>query len=44
MILCLCHGNGDVERGFSMNKHTLSDNLGGETLIARFVCEEEGTV
>ena len=41
MILCLFHGNADVERGFSVNKYCLSENLSEESLIARRIVWEK---
>ena len=41
IILTLFHGNASVERGFSVNKNCLSDNLQEQSLIARrIVCQE----
>ena len=34
-ILVLSHGNAEVERGFSVNKNLLRDNLSEESLIAQ---------
>ena len=39
-ILTMFHGNADVERGFSVNKHCISDNLQEDNLVSRrLVCE-----
>ena len=35
MILILSHGNAEVERGFSINKQVLKDNLAESSLIAQ---------
>ena len=35
MILVLSHGNAEVERGFSINKNLIRDNLSEESLIAQ---------
>ena len=40
VILLLFHGNADVERGFSVNTHRISENLKEETVIARRVISE----
>ena len=41
LIFILFHGNANVERGFSINKHCLSDNLQEESLVARrMICEQ----
>ncbi|CAN7981355.1 unnamed protein product [Ixodes pacificus] len=37
LILCLSHGNAAVERGFSVNKECLVENLKEESLIAQRV-------
>ena len=34
-ILLLSHGNAEVERGFSVNKNLLQENICGKSLIAR---------
>ena len=34
-LLCLSHGQASVERGVSVNKYTMEDNLSNEGLIAR---------
>ena len=40
LILVLFHGNAAVERGFSINKYCLAENLHEESLIARrLVCD-----
>ena len=33
MILCLKHGQADIERGFSINKNLLKDNMKEASLI-----------
>ena len=41
LIFILYHGNANVERGFSINKHCLSENLQEESLVARrMICEQ----
>ena len=43
LILVNFHGNASVERGFSVNKHCLADNLLEQNLVARrMVCEQVG--
>ena len=38
MILCLNHGQADIERGFSVNKNQLKDNMKEASLIIqRFI-------
>ena len=33
--LLLSHGQAEVERGFSVNKHTMEDNISNEGLVAK---------
>ena len=41
IILINFHGNAGVERGFSVNKHCLAENLHEESLVARrMLCEQ----
>lgn len=41
LILTLSHGQATIERGFSVNREVLVENIKEETLIAlRFVCDE----
>jgi hypothetical protein len=35
IVLLLSHGNAEVERGFSVNKHLLHDNVTEKSLIAQ---------
>lgn len=35
MVLVISHGNSSLERGFSVNKEDLIDNMANETLVAR---------
>ncbi|XP_052221862.1 uncharacterized protein LOC127838275 isoform X1 [Dreissena polymorpha] len=45
LILVLCHGQSDVERGFSVNKELVVENLAKETLIGqRIICDYVKTV
>ena len=40
MILCLNHGQADIERGFSVNKNQLKFNMKETSLISqRVICD-----
>ncbi len=40
MLLLLSHGQATVERGFSINKETMADNMSEHTLIAKRVVKD----
>ena len=40
MVLVLSHGNAEAERGFSVNKHILQDNMKERLMIAQRVVHQ----
>ena len=44
MILCLNHGQEDIERGFSGNKNLLKDNMKEASLISQCLISRHMTV
>lgn len=41
IVLCLSHGNSSVERGFSVNKECLVENMKEESLVAQRLVYDE---
>ena len=40
IVLNLSHGQAQVERGFTINKQLLNDNMGSETLVAQRIIHD----